>query len=255
MSNKNNKWIRPWNVEKFDNLSNRDERFFAILTKGVLAWLNQNIIMYNKPINHFIFNTGSSYLYMESNGYEYKMNETSGEDAIYMQMPRCIVTPGSIHIPTEELTSSYAHGQYERYDGNEIKGFNADLRRIPIEWDFTLAYIFSNYNEAIIVAQELVDCIIFQKYFKINYLGQIINCSIEIGGDFNIEFDKIDMTNPDNNQKTINLSIKVCSNYPVINEKSESSNGLFIEAYHQSMSIGESDSAFRGDEPDEINND
>ena len=83
-------WIRPWNEEKFDDLYNRDERFFALVIKGLLSWLNRIIVMYNKPINHFIFTTGSSYLYIESNGYEYSVNETTGEDTMYMILPRCL---------------------------------------------------------------------------------------------------------------------------------------------------------------------
>ena len=36
-------WIRPWDIEKFDELSDRDERFFSLVTKGLLSYLN------NKP--------------------------------------------------------------------------------------------------------------------------------------------------------------------------------------------------------------
>ena len=39
-------WIRPWNQEKFDDLYNRDERFFSIVIKGLLSWLNRNIVLY-----------------------------------------------------------------------------------------------------------------------------------------------------------------------------------------------------------------
>ena len=68
-------WKRPWNLERFDDLYNRDERFFSILLKGALNWLTQNIVLYNQPILHFIFNTGSSYMYVESNGYEFSWND------------------------------------------------------------------------------------------------------------------------------------------------------------------------------------
>ena len=33
-------WVRPWNIEKFDDLYNRDDRFFGVLIKGMLSWLN-----------------------------------------------------------------------------------------------------------------------------------------------------------------------------------------------------------------------
>ena len=31
VNKKIDKWIRPWEIEKFDNLSVRDERYFSIL--------------------------------------------------------------------------------------------------------------------------------------------------------------------------------------------------------------------------------
>ena len=99
------KWYRPWNISKFDDISIRDERFFSILFKGCLNWLNHNVFMYDKPIKHFIFNTGSSYLYVEDNGYEFKWSETTGEDQMYMSMPRCICEIGDF----KNLTHFYLY--------------------------------------------------------------------------------------------------------------------------------------------------
>jgi hypothetical protein len=214
-------WKRPWNIEKFDDLYNRDERFFAILMKGTLNWLNSNIVMYDQPITHFIFNTGSSYFYIESNGYEYSLTETTGEDQMYNSLPRCIVTMGNISIPLEELSQPFARGTYERRDGNNIRGFNSEIRRLPIEWELSLQYYLSNFNESIILVQELLDKIVFQKYFNIVYLGRAIECSIEFAPDTNIEFEQPDMGEPKNGERKINLSVKISSNYPIINERAE----------------------------------
>lgn len=219
--NKKSKWVRPWNMEKFDNLFNRDERFFSVLIKGALSWLNQNIVMYNKSINHFIFNTGSSYLYVESNGYEFSMNETSGEDQMYMKMPRCVVELGDINIPMEELSAPYVRGVYERLDGNTIKGYNAQIRRLPLEVSLSAKYVLSNFNEAIILVQELIDKVTFQQYFNITYLGQIIQCSLELDSNYQIQVNKIDMTDPNVNQKNVEIQFKLCSNYPRIDERTE----------------------------------
>lgn len=215
-------WKRPWDLESHNNLYNRDERFFSVLLKGVFSWLNNNIVLYGKPIKHYIFNTGSSYMYIESNGYEFSWNETTGEDGMYMSLPRCICELGNINIPFEELSSQYSTGVYEREssDGN-IKGYAAEIRRIPIEIGLSLKYYLSNFNESIILAEELIDKIIFQRYFNIIYLGNVIQCSIEFPQDFNIELNKIDMTSPDVNTKTINIELKICSNYPQINSRTE----------------------------------
>lgn len=214
-------WKRPWNLERFDDLYNRDERFFSILLKGALNWLTQNIVLYNQPILHFIFNTGSSYMYVESNGYEFSWNETSGEDSLYMQTPRCIVELGDISVVTEELSNPHSMAQYERRTGKNIKGFGAEIRRLPLEINLSLKYVLSNFNESIILLQELIDKIIFQKYFDIVYLGQTIKCSLEFPNSSRIELNKIDMTSPEVNQKNINIELKICTNYPQVNYRSE----------------------------------
>ena len=224
-------WERPWNITKFDDLYNRDDRYFAVLIKGVLSWLNRNIVMYNKPINHFIFNTGSSYLYVESNGYEFNLNETTGEDYMYMQMPRCVIEISSISFPTAELTNPYSRGFYERRDGNNIRGFNAEIRRLPIELTLSLKYVFSNFNESIIVLQEIIDKLIFQQYFNITYLGEIIKCSIEFPQDMKPEINKIDMSSNEVIQKNLIFDIKICSNYPIINTRSEIPTDSIIQTF------------------------
>ena len=226
-----NKWVRPWNLEKFDDLYNRDERFFSIVIKGLISWLNRNIVMYDQSINHFIFNTGSSYLYMESNGYEYNLTETTGEDTIYMQLPRCIITLSSLHIPSEELTSPFSRGYYERRDGDLIRGYNAEIQRLPIELNITLQYYLGTFNETIILMQELIDKLVFQQYFNITYLGNIIQCSIEFPPDTEAQVNKIDMSSPEPNQKTIDMSLIINTSYPLINERSEIPTDKVIERF------------------------
>ena len=221
-------WIRPWNKEKFDDLHNRDERFFGLLIKGTLAWLNKNIVLYNKPIKHFIFNTGSSIMYVESNGYKFSWNETTGEDTIYMSRPRCVVELGDISIDTSELTQPNIRGVYERDNNSNIEGFNAEFRRMPIQMSMSLNYVLSNFNESIVLLEELISKLSFQRYFKIVYLGQLIECSIEFPTSHSININKIDMTSTETNQKNINIQVSICSSYPAFNELSEISSSSVI---------------------------
>lgn len=216
-----NPWIRPWNTKQFNDLYNRDERFLSILLKGTISFLNSHIKMYNKPINHFVFNTGSSYMYVESNGYEFNWNETTGEDTMYMELPRCVIQMSNIDVPQEELSQPFARGNYERKDDDKIKGFNAEIQRIPIELSLDLHYVFSNFNEGIVVMQELIDELIFQRYFNIAYLGQIVQCSIEFSNSYNIELNHIDLGAAEQNVRNLNIQVKICTNYPVINIKTE----------------------------------
>lgn len=225
-------WKHPWNLEKFDNIYNKDERFFSILVKGALAWLNKNIVLYNKPINHFFLFTGSSYMYVETNGYDFKLAETSGEDWLYMQMPRCVIEFSDIAFNVDALTNKFARGEYERLDSdtNEISGYNAEIMRIPIEINLQLKYVLSNFNEALVLIQELIDKFVYQKFFSIVYLGQLIRCGIEFPTSARPELNKISMDNNETNQKVVQLDIKITSNYPAINERTEVPNSSVIES-------------------------
>lgn len=236
-------WVRPWDKEKSDSLYYKDERFFGILMKGVLAFLNKTIILNGESINHFIFNTGSSYMYVEKNGYEFSWCETTGEDGMYMKMPRCVVEMGDVNIDTAELTSPYVRGNYERLSSkeNKIIGFNAEVRRLPIELSVSLHYVLSTTNESLILVQEIIDKMIFQKYFNIVYLGQKIKCSIEFPQNQKIEFNKIDMSSADVNQKTVNLEIKVCSNYPIINVRTEVEGKKIIAKFGNEIDLKRND--------------
>ena len=204
-----NKWLRPWDIVQHDDLYNRDDRFFSVLIKGVINFLNSNIVMYGKPINHFVFNTGSSYQYLEKNNYEFKWATATTNDTIYMKLPRCVISVGNISTIASELTQPYARGVYERRDNNEIKGYNAEIRRLPIELDMVCHYVLANFNESVILQQEIFDKLVFQRYFKITYLGQIIECSIEFPSETSVSVNKIDMESKETNMQTIDLSLKI----------------------------------------------
>lgn len=226
------KWIRPWEIASFDGLSIRDDRFFSIVVKGVLYWLTKNIVMYNKQIKHFIFNTGSSYMYVETNGYEYNWKETTGEDYMYMETPRCLCVLTEMSIQQEELTNPFVRGNYERLSSDgQIKGYNAEMRRLPVELQFNLQYVLSNFNETIILIQELFDKLVFQRYFTISYLGQSIICSIEFPSSQSLNQKKIDLSQADDKNRTLEISIKVNTVYPIINVDTEISNAKTIASF------------------------
>lgn len=228
-------WKRPWNLTKYDDLYNRDERFLSVVVKGMLLWLNSHIVMYDAPINHFIFSTGSSYMYVENNGYEFSWKEATGEDMIYMHLPRCVVSMDGVSVENEELSSGYSHGTYERRDGDEIKGYNGEIKRIPLAIKMTLHYALGTMNETLILIQELIDRVLFQKYYNVTYLGNIIQCSIEFPETLDAQLNKVDLGSADPNQKTLDLSVTLNTSYPNINERTESENRYIIEKFKEGL--------------------
>lgn len=232
-------WVRPWDKERTDDLYRKDDRYFSVLIKGVLAYLTKNIVLNGNPINHFIFNTGSSMMYIEKNGYEFSWCETTGEDQMYMKMPRCVVELGDITVDTAELSSPFSRGFYERISSidGKMKEFSAEVRRTPIELTIDCKYVLSTFNESIILVQELIEKLLFQKYFYIIYLGQKIECSIEFPNSNKIEFNKIDMASSEVNQKTINIQLKVCSSCPILNDKTEIEASKIIGKYSGGLQL------------------
>lgn len=231
------RWIRPWDTEKFDDLYDRDERFFSILVKGVLSFLTRNIVLYGKPIKHAIWNTGSSLMYMESNGYEYSPTTVSGEDWIYNEMPRCTCEFSEVEFPQEDLSNPYVRGTYERRSGDTIKGYNAEMRRIPVDININLHYVLANMNESLILIQEIADKMLFTNYFSIVYLGRVIECSIEFQPNSNIQVNKVDMESTETNQKTLDYVVKVSSNYPRVNVRTEESNSNVIGKFETGIFV------------------
>lgn len=250
VTKKTDQWVRVWHKEKFDDLANRDERFLSIVVKGALGWLTRNIVLYNRPIKHFIYNTGSSVMYMESNGYEYLESETTGEDWLYMTVPRCVCELGGISIQNDDLSSAYVRGTFERVSSldGQIHGYNAEIRRIPLELSLKCEYVLSNFNESLILTEEIINNLVFQKYYKIVYLGQIIPCSIEFPSQQNISFEKIDMTQPNDRNKRIELELKICTAYPQINTRTSTDNANVINNAGHVIDIYDDISMDRSDE-------
>lgn len=233
-------WVRPWNREKFDYISYKDDRFISVVIKGALSWLTRNVVLYNKPIKHFVFNTGSSVMYVETNGYNMSWSETTGEDAVYMSKPRCVVETGDIEIDAAELSQPHVRGVYEREcvykdeNGNEsprTEGFNAEMRRVPVTIGLTLRYALSSFNESIVLIEEIMSKFMFQQYYNVIYLGQTIMCSIELPQSFKIDTSAVDLASAESGQKTITLQVSVRCNYPRINEATEMSNSDIIRNY------------------------
>lgn len=237
VNKKVDEWIRPWNREKFDDLYYEDDRFMSIVIKGALSFLTRNIVMYGKPIKHFIFSTGSSYMYVETNGYEYSTSEVSGEDSLYMTMPRCVVEIDGVSIETEELTQPYIRGTYERKIDGNVVGMNAEMRRLPLEIKLKCRYVLSNFNESMILVEEIMSKLVFMKYYNVTYLGNVIKCSIDFPTDESIEINKIDMTSSEANQKSVELSLTIKTSYPQINELTEQRNDVVMGNFQTNINL------------------
>lgn len=111
--------------------------------------------------------------------------------------------------------------------------------RVPIEMNFQFKYVLSNFNESIVLVQELIDKFVYQQFFTIVYLGQKIRCGIEFPTTAHPELNKIDMSSTEPNQRIIQIDIKLTSNYPAINERTEIPNSKIIELSKHDMNVSD----------------
>ena len=142
-----------------------------------------------------------------------------------------------VNLSNEDPEEIYVRGVYERIVGNEIVGMNAEMRRLPLDVTLKLRYVLSNFNESVVLLQEIIDKLVFRKYFNITYLGQTVKCSLNWPTEQSVQINKIDMTSSETNQKSIEFSLNLSTSYPQIDERTESRNDSIIGKFKQDVCL------------------
>ena len=211
---------------------NNQQLFMSTLIK-VLIWnLNQVISIRGITVPHYIINTGDDIMYLEVKGQDHSIEplEVSNEDFVYSTIPRCLVTPRGITIPTDDLTSPYSNGMFQYDNGDNIYSYTAEWRRIPLEISVGLKYYFDSYTDVLEGVQQILTHCAFVNTFDIQYLGQTIKSSYKITdsleGEYQVEFDGI---TTDSKYRVIDTEITVESNLPVIYPKTAILGHMFVK--------------------------
>ena len=198
---------------------NNIEPFLPIITKGFIYKLNQNLIIRNIHIPHYILNTGDDIMYLEPKGQDQSIEpiENSNENFIYSQIPRCMVQPAGLNIQTDQLTSPYSYGNFQVGIEDMIYEFRAEFRRIPIVMNYSLKYYFDSYTDALNTTQQIIANLAFINNFSVIYLGQKIMCSYKIPDDYETEYMmEFDGATTDQKNRTLALDLEVQTNMPIV---------------------------------------
>lgn len=205
---------------------NNQDLFFGLVSKAFLYNINQRLSLRGKSIPHYILNTGDDIMYLEVKGQDHsierpaspgQMPEVSNENFVYSQIPRCMVQPGGINIPQDQLTSPYSYGRFEVEVEDMIYQFRSEFRRIPITMSFSLKYYLDNFTDALAVAQQYASKLAFINPFEFTYLGNVIPASWQVPADLQVEYQmEFDGATTDNKYRTISIDIEVSTNIPVI---------------------------------------
>lgn len=198
---------------------NNQELFFSTLIKGLMLRLDDDISIRGITVPHMIIHTGSDALYLEHKGYDNSIEpqQNSNEDYIYTIIPRCIVSPGGIDLVPDQLTNPYTLGRFQYEDREKILNLTAEFRRLPIKMNVNLKYLTDSYRDLLELTQQILTKLSFIRTYYITYLGQTIQCSYKIPESFSGEYlTELDGSTTEAKNKTLDLSIEVETNLPII---------------------------------------
>lgn len=206
---------------------NVQELFFKSIIKGLLIDLNNEILIRNKAVPHYIVHTGDDRMYLEARGYDFSQEpgiQSNEKDTIYSITPRCVVNPGGISLDASQLTSPYSKGVIQlEIDDKEYAGlytFSAEFRRMPVKISVDLTYHVDSYTDLLELTQYIISSFGFIRSYDISYLGQKIKCSYKIPEAFDGEHQMdIDGTFSDSREHKLSLSIELETNMPIYDNK------------------------------------
>lgn len=200
---------------------NVQEIFLSTVIKGLLYNLNNDIKIRNIPVPHFILHTGDDIMWGETRNYNINGGDSSLNDAnVYSIIPKCIVTPSSIDLDVNQLTSPYSMGVLQYENENGLYMLNGEFRRMPLKLSIDLKYYTDSYTDMLELIQYIISNLAFIRTYDVMYMGQKIKCSYKIPENFGEEHTmELDGAISDNREHSLNLSIEVETNFPVFNNK------------------------------------
>lgn len=201
---------------------NRHQLFFKSVIKGLIYDLNDELILRDVHIPHYIVNTGDDIMYLEVKGQDHSIEpvENSNEKFVYTMVPRCTIQPNDIAIQTDQLTSPYTKGNFQVSVDDILYGVCAEFRRLPVTVNVSLTYILDNYIDCLDVVQQIFSKLAFIRTYTIIYLGQTITCSYTIPDSTSVEkIVEFDGVTADSKTRTISVDLAVESSLPVIDSR------------------------------------
>ena len=208
-----------YSIRKGEIDVNNQQLFLSLLIKGLVWNLNQNIKIRDIKVPHFIINTGDDVMYLEVKGQDHSIEpvEVSNENFVYNTIPRCLVSPEGISIPTDDLSSPYSNGMFQYESEDDIYSYTAEFRRMPMEITVGLKYYFDSYTDSLEGIQRLLTHCAFVNIFDIQYLGQTIRSSYRISDQYESQFQvEFDGLSQDNKCRVVETDLTIDTNMPII---------------------------------------
>lgn len=224
MNNKSKQLVDK--ILKGDLDINVQELFLSTVIKGLLYNLNNDIKVRDILVPHLILHTGDDRMWLETKGYDASIEplNISNENNVYSIIPKCIVTPSSIDLDINQLTSPYSKGtiQYCINEGDltGVYMLSGEFRRMPLKMNIDLKYYVDSYTDMLELIQYIVTNLSFIRTFDIMYMGQKIKCSYKIPESFGESHTmELDGATAENKTHSLEMSVVVETCFPVFNNK------------------------------------
>lgn len=209
-------------IRKGDLDINVQERFLSSLIKGLLLKLNSEIKIRNIEVPHMILHTGDDRMWVETKNYNASIEPLtiSNEGSVYSIIPKCVVTPSSVDLDLNQLTSPYSLGSLQYESPNGVCMLTGEFRRIPVKIGVDLKYYTDSYTDMLELIQYIIANLSFIRTYDIVYLGQKIKCSYKIPESFGEEHTmELDGALSDNREHSLSLSVEIETSLPIFNNR------------------------------------
>ena len=197
---------------------NNQELFVRSVLKGLMRELNESIMIRDKYVPHMIINTGDDKMYLAVKGQDFSIEpaEVSNESYVYNTIPRCIVTPGSLNLLFDQLTSPYTKGRYEIDTEDGVYSYVAEFRRMPMKLGVNLKYYLNTFTDALDITQKFITHLHIIQNYVISYMGQSIMCTYRIADSYDVEANlEFDGLSAESKFRTVSIELEVETNMPI----------------------------------------
>lgn len=199
---------------------NNQDLFFSKLLKGLMRKLQEDMTIRGESIDHMMIHTGDDtfWILRKHHSQIQNLTEQTNEDALYMTVPRAVVTAGAISLLPDQMTNPYARGVFQIDDEDGLRSYSAEMRRMPHTISVSVKYVVPNFRDVLELTQHMMTKLAFIRTFSFMYLGQEIPVSYKIPEQVDGEhLAELDGTTSDDKDRMITFDLEVESVMPVFN--------------------------------------
>ena len=154
-------------------------------------------------------------------------------EGTYDMIPRGIVTMTAFQVKNSDITNRFIRGQFTEIeknanDQNVLTGYSAQLYSLPLVVNFGVKIITSTINQAMRIAESMLDLNYSNRVMYFQYKGTRIPAGFHFPENETID-KKYSFTYADNNKLHVNFSVDVETYFPSFEQTSKRKSSNVME--------------------------